>query len=258
MAHAELASSLILTLSFAVAAGLVGSFALMKRMLLAGDVISHLALPGLGLAFLMGWNPLVGGACSLFAGTLLIAQLQKRTGLTTDAMIGVTFAGSLAIGSALTPESDLVDALFGKFQQLSTGMFFAGMAAVLLIIAFVFLYREQLVLSVFSPELAAATGVKLNSLNLLFLLMFSLTVLVGLRFMGALLAGALIMVPAAIGRRLASDLTGFLWASCLASVLSVAIGFGLGNYMFPRLNLGPAATIAATALFGLSLLRRQR
>jgi ABC-type Mn2+/Zn2+ transport system permease subunit len=54
--------AIILALLFAVAAGLVGSFALMKRMLLASDVISHVALPGIGLAFLFGFNPLLGGA----------------------------------------------------------------------------------------------------------------------------------------------------------------------------------------------------
>lgn len=256
MMHSDQIYSIVLALLFAVAAGLVGSFALMKRMLLAGDVISHLALPGLGLAFLLGWNPLLGGACSLFAGTLLIAQLQKKSGLSADAMIGVVFAGSLAIGAALTPEEDLVDALFGKFQQLSFLTFSAGLIAVLLIILFVFRFREQLVLSLFSPELAAATGVKLNRLNLCFLLVFSLTVLVGLRFMGALLAGALIMVPSTIGRRLSSNLSGFLLASSLASVTAVALGFVLSPYLFRGVSLGPATTIVATALFGLSLLRK--
>jgi ABC-type Mn2+/Zn2+ transport system permease subunit len=256
MFHAELIYSVVLALLFAVAAGLVGSFALMKRMLLAGDVISHLALPGLGLAFMLGWNPLLGGACSLFAGTVLIAELQKKTKLTTDAMIGVVFAGSLAIGAALTPEADLIDALFGKFQQLSALTFAAGLIAIVVIILFVFRFREQLVLSVFSPELAAATGVRVNRLNLCFLLVFSLVVLVGLRFMGALLAGALIMVPSATGRRLANDLSGFLLASSVTSVIAVALGFILSGYVFKSVGLGPATTIVAAALFGASLLRK--
>lgn len=70
--------SVILALLFAITAGLVGSFALMKRMLLAGDVISHIALPGLGLAFLLNFSPLLGGGTTLFLGTLLVWQLQKR------------------------------------------------------------------------------------------------------------------------------------------------------------------------------------
>lgn len=254
--HAGDFYSAIVALLFAIAAGLIGSFALMKRMLLAGDVISHLALPGLGLALMLHFNPIVGGACTLFAGTLLVAQLQKKTGMATDAMIGVAFATSLAIGAALTPEEDLVDALFGKFQQLSIWTFFIGLLAVLLIIVFVFRFREELVLSLFSPELAAATGVKLNRLNLFFLLTFSLTVLVGLRFMGALLAGALIMLPAAIGRRLSASLSGFLWTSCASSVIAVALGFLLTTLVFPTLSLGPAMTLVSAGLFGISLLRR--
>ena len=141
--------AILLTLLFAVAAGLVGSFALMKRMILAGDVISHLALPGLGLAFMLHFQPLAGGACSLFLGTLLVAQLQKRTGLSTDAMIAVVFAASLAIGAALTPEEDLVEALFGKFQQLSFPMFLGGLAAAAVIVLFVFRLKDQLVLGLF-------------------------------------------------------------------------------------------------------------
>jgi zinc transport system permease protein len=256
MNHAGDIYSVILALLFAAAAGLVGSFALMKRMLLAGDVISHLALPGLGLAFMLHFHPLVGAACSLFAGTVLIAQLQKRTGLATEAMIGVVFAGSLAIGAALTPQEDLVEALFGKFEQLSVLGFILGLAAVLLIIFFVFRFRDELILSLFSPELAAATGVKLNRINISFLLVFSLTVLVGLRFMGALLAGSLIMVPAALGRRLSNNLSGFLLASSASSMVAVALGFALNAYIFRGLGLGLTTTIAATVLFGMSLLRK--
>jgi len=244
---------IILALLFAVAAGLVGSFALMKRMILAGDVISHVALPGLGLAFLLHFNPMLGGAATLFLGTLLIWQLQKKTELATEVAIGVVFAGSLAIGAALTPQEDLVDALFGKFEQLSATTFLIGVFAVLLIIFFILRFKDVLILNLFSPELAAATGVKLNRLNLLFLLVFSLTVLVGLRFMGALLAGALIIIPAATGRRLARSLSHLLIASSLVSLLAVGIGFLLKAYVLQALSLGPIIGIVSALLFGLSL-----
>ena len=247
---------ILLALLFAVAAGLVGSFALMKRMLLASDVISHVALPGLGLAFLLGFNPLLGGGATLFLGTLLIWHLQRKTGLATEAMIGVVFAGSLAIGAALTPQEDLVEALFGRFQALSLFMFLLGTVAVLLIIFVIFRFKEQLLLTLFSPELAAATSVRLDRLNLYFLLVFSLTVLVGLRFMGALLAGALIIVPATTGRRLASNVSHFLLGSCLASVAAVGSGFLITAFLLPRFSLGPVVVIVSALLFALSLLKK--
>jgi len=248
--------AVVLALLFAVAAGLVGSFALMKRMLLASDVISHVALPGLGLAFLYGFNPLIGGAATLLLGTLLIWQLQKKTGLATDAMIGVVFAGSVAIGAVLTPKEDLVEALFGRFQDLSLPAFLLGVGAVLAIILVLFRFKDELILGLFAPELAAATGVKLDRLNLYFLLVFSLAVLVGLRFLGALLAGSLIIIPAATGRRLTSDLPRFLLVSCLASVAAVGLGFAVTRYLLPQFSPGPLIVIISAGLFILSLLKK--
>jgi zinc transport system permease protein len=247
---------ILLALLFAVAAGLVGSFALMKRMLLASDVISHVALPGIGVALLFGFNPLLGGAATLFLGTLLIWQLQRKTGLATEAMIGVVFAASLAIGAALTPQEDLVEALFGRFQMVSLFAFLLGTAAVLLIIFVIFRFKEQLLLSLFSPELAAATSVRLDRLNLIFLLTFSLTVLVGLRFMGALLAGALVIIPATTGRRLASNVSHFLLASCLVSVAATGLGFLITAVALPRSSPGPIVVIISAFLFVLSLFKK--
>jgi ABC-type Mn2+/Zn2+ transport system permease subunit len=112
--------------------------------------------------------------------------------------LGVVFAGSLAVGAALTPKEDLVEALFGSFQTLSLGAFLIGSAAVLLIIfIFVIRFKEQLLLGLFSPDLAAAAGVRLERLNLSFLLVFTLTVPVGLRSMGAFVTLSPVCVPTA-------------------------------------------------------------
>ncbi|MEK7094111.1 MAG: metal ABC transporter permease, partial [Patescibacteria group bacterium] len=208
--------AIVLALAVAVAAGLVGSFALMKRMSLAGDVISHIALPGLGLAFLFNTNPLVGGSIALFFGTLVIWQLQKSSNLSTETTIGVIFVASVAIGTLLTPEEELIEALFGGFAPLDTTGFLLGLGAVAIIISFILAYKDQLILSLFSPELATTNGININRLNLFYLLIFSLTILVALQFLGALLVGALIIVPAAIGRQLTHTLGAFLTASSIA------------------------------------------
>ncbi|HYX29747.1 MAG TPA: metal ABC transporter permease [Pyrinomonadaceae bacterium] len=257
--------SIVLILLTALAAGLVGSFTLMKRMSLAGDVVSHIALPGLGLALLFGFSPLLGAAIALLLGTFLIWHLQKSSTLTTDVAIGVIFTAALAIGTVLTPSDDLIEALFGGFQNLNMTWFVAGLIAVTIIVAFVLTFRHRLILSLFSPELAAATGVNVSRLNLYFLLTFSLTVLLGVRFLGALLVGALIIVPAATGRQLTHTLRAFLITSSIASVLSVALGLAISRLqphftvgrVTLNLALGPAIIGVATVLFLLSLLRKK-
>ena len=257
--------SLILMLLTALAAGLVGSFALMKRMSLAGDVVSHIALPGLGLALLFHINPLIGAAAALFLGTILIWHLQEGGTLTTDVAIGVIFTAALAIGTLVTPSEDLIEALFGGFLSLNLVWFLLGVVAVAVIVWFTFRFRYQLILSLFSPELAAVSGVNVSRLNLYFLLAFSLTVLLGLRFLGALLVGALIIVPAAIGRQLTHTLTKFLFTSSVASALSVGVGFFISR-LYPHItigkatvNLAPGPTIisVATLFFLFSLLRKK-
>jgi ABC-type Mn2+/Zn2+ transport system permease subunit len=256
--NASLLYALLLALLFALAAGLIGCFALMKRMLLASDVISHLALPGLGAAFLFRVNPLAGGAATLFLGTLLIWQLQKKTGLAADAAIGVVFAAALAIGAAITPREDLVQALFGSFQQLSLAGFLLGFAAVVFVVVFIALIQDQLTLALFSPEMAAATGVNVRRTDLYFLLAFSLTVLVGLRYMGALLSSTLIIIPAATARQFTDRVSRFLFVSAAVSLLSVSIGFALGMLVFKTSTPGPITVIVAIAFFCLSLLRKAR
>src|SRR6266498_2619569 len=228
--------SIVLVLLTALAAGLVGSFALMKRMSLAGDVISHVALPGLGIALLLHFNPLIGAAATLLIGTILIWRLQQGRTLTTDVAIGVIFTAALAIGTLVTPSEDLIEALFGGFQSLTLPWFLLGLLAVLSIISFIWLFRHKLILALFSPELAAVTGINVARLDLYYLLIFSLTVLLGLRFLGALLVGALIIIPAAIGRQLTHTLNAFLLTSSLASVLSVALGFTLSRF-YPHITI---------------------
>ncbi len=252
--------ALVLAVLFALAAGLVGSFALSKRILLASDVLSHLALPGMGLAMLLGFTRhwIVGGGVTLIVGTLLVWKLQQRAALAADAAIGVVFATSLALGALLTPKADMLEALFGSFQPLSLAEFLLGAATAVLILFALYRLRHRLVLSLFSPELAAATGVNLPRLELYFLLLFSLTVLVALPFMGALLASALVILPAATGRRFSSSFSQFLAASIVASVVSVVAGFAIGQRLFPRMGLGPIIALVAGALFLASLALGER
>lgn len=74
MIPTELLYSFVLAAFTAIASGLVGSFALMRRMTLAGDALSHVALPGIGLALLYSYNPVLGGALTLLFGVLIVLR----------------------------------------------------------------------------------------------------------------------------------------------------------------------------------------
>jgi ABC-type Mn2+/Zn2+ transport system permease subunit len=75
------AAALALPVAMAVAAGLVGCFVVMRGMALASDALSHVALPGIGVALALGLHPLLGAAAMLFFGALLVWGLERRTRL---------------------------------------------------------------------------------------------------------------------------------------------------------------------------------
>jgi ABC-type Mn2+/Zn2+ transport system permease subunit len=240
----------------AAAAGLVGVFAIMRRMTLAADAISHIALPGLGIAFLVQVNPLVGGAAALLIGAFIIWGIELRTKIATETVTGVIFSASLAIGSILTPEGELIDTLFGDVGKLTSVSAVVGLAAALVVAALVLGLKERLTLALVSDDLARTSGLNVARLNLVYLLLFVGTVLLGLNFLGILLMGSLIIVPAAASKNLAWSFTADLLISPLIAAVSVMAGLLLAAQF--DLPLGPAIVSVAAAIFFASLLLRRR
>src|SRR5881392_299968 len=103
------AEALLLSAAMAVAAGLIGCFAVMRRMALAGDALSHVALPGIGIALALHIHPLFGAVAMLVFGGLLVWGLEERARVATETLIGVVFSLALAVGSMLTSREDLID-----------------------------------------------------------------------------------------------------------------------------------------------------
>ena len=247
--------SLALSGLMAVAAGLMGSFAVMRRMVLAADPISHIALPGIGIALILRINPLWGALGLLLLGAVLIWAVERRIRIATEVVIGVTFAVALAIGSIITSGEELIDALLGAPGTLTPPEVAFGIAGSLVVIVFVLRARNALIVRLVSPEIALTSAVNVARLDLYFLLAFALTIGLGLRFLGVLLMGSLIIIPAAIARRFARSLGTMLTISVATAVCSTIAG----AYVASRAGRpsGPYIVIVAGGLFFLSLLRRR-
>lgn len=245
-----------LSIAMAAAAGLVGCFAIMRRMSLAADPLSHVALPGVGVALALGIHPLFGAAAMLFFGALLIWALERKTRLATETVIGVVFSAALAAGSLMSSGEALIEALFGGPGRITLGELTFGVPAALAVVFFVLKWKSRLVLIVVSPEIARTSGIDVARLELLFLETFALTIALGLRYLGALLMGSLIIIPAATAKRMARTLTGMLvWAVAIA-VVDTVLGTALARLI--HRPTGPVIISVGTGLFLLSLLRRQK
>jgi len=137
----------------------------------------------------------------------------------------------------------------GRAWQVGNGL---GIAMASAIIVFIITSRNKLIVAFVSPDVARTAGIDVRWLDLLYLEAFALTIALGLRFLGVLLMGALIIVPAASGRRLAGSLSAMLWITVTISVTSTLIGTWIGLELHRQ--TGPLIVLVATGIFLLSLL----
>jgi ABC-type Mn2+/Zn2+ transport system permease subunit len=244
----------LLSVAMAVASGLVGCFAVMRRMALAADALSHVALPGIGVVLALQIHPIFGAVTMLFFGALLVWALEERTRAATETVIGVVFSAALAVGSLMTSGEDLIEALFGGAGVLSWPEIVFGVVAAGAIVVFMVAQRNRLIIMLVSPDVARTAGIDVRRLNLLYLETFALTIALGLRYLGVLLMGALIIIPAATAKRLARNLNGMLSVAVALAVVAATVGTGLAAWL--HRETGPLIVTVAATTFLVSLFRR--
>jgi ABC-type Mn2+/Zn2+ transport system permease subunit len=223
-------------------------------MSLAADPLSHVALPGIGIALALHIHPVFGAVVMLAFGALLVWALQDRSRATTESAIGVLFSAALAIGSIMTTGEDLIEALFGGAGALSWPEKVFGLSIASAIVLFILISKSSLVIMMVSPDVARTAGINVRRLDLLYLEAFALTIGLGLRYLGVLLMGALIIIPAVTAKRLSHGLNSMLGFSVALSVLSTALGSAIAAHR--HREAGPIIVLVATGLFVLSLLAR--
>jgi ABC-type Mn2+/Zn2+ transport system permease subunit len=246
-------SSLIVCAAMAVAAGLVGCLAVMRRMTLAADAFSHVALPGIGLALVLRLNPLIGALLALLAGSVLIWAIEGRTKISTEAITGVVFSVALAIGALTTTGEELIDALFGAPGSITTTETVFGLVAAFAVAVFILKARDRLLISLVSGDVAIASGIGVRRLQLSFLVGFAVTVALGMRYLGVLLMGSLIIIPATVAKRVARSIDGMFAVAVGVALLSTLGGNMLA--VWAHRPSGPMIVALAGGLFFLSLLK---
>ena len=102
---------ILVAATVAASASLLGSFAILKRMALVGDALSHVALPGMALALFFKINPFLGAVVFLGVTVAGIWLVEYKSSLPLETIVGVFFTASLALGALIMPEHELIEAL---------------------------------------------------------------------------------------------------------------------------------------------------
>jgi zinc transport system permease protein len=248
--------SLIVGIAVGAASGFLGAFMILKRMALVGDALTHVALPGIGLALILGINPFIGAFAVLFVAMLLVWKLEQRTDLPVETLVGIFFASGMAIGILITPDLELYHALFG---DISTVKVIDGISALIIagvVFAVIAKISDKMLMGIISEDLAISSGIKTRKLNFIFLLLIITVVALGVKVVGSLLMGGLVIIPAAAARNISRSFRQYAFWSAVFGFLSA----GIGIYSAKLLSVppGPAVILSSAAFFLISLALKRR
>ena len=249
-----------------IVAGALGSFAVLRRQSLLGDAMSHAALPGIALAFLLTGSkaPLVlvlGAALAGWLGTLVVMAVVRATRVKYDSALGIVlsvfFGSGLVLLTLVQRRPDAAQAgldrfLFGQAASLLERELVTMAALGGLVLLVTALLWKELKLLTFDPDFAASLGFSLRRLDVVLTALLVVAIVVGLQTVGVVLMSAMVVAPAAAARQ---------WTDRLGAMVLLAAAFGalagvagaVASSEASRLPTGPTIVLCAGAVVVVSL-----
>ncbi|RMU83008.1 Zinc transporter [Pseudomonas savastanoi pv. phaseolicola] len=253
--------ALLAGVALAVVAGPLGSFVVWRRMAYFGDTLSHAALLGVALGFLLDISPTIAVTVGCLLLAVLLVTLQQRQPLASDTLLGILAPSTLSLGLVVLSfmhevRIDLMAYLFGDLLAISPadlGWILGGSTLVLVLI--VALWRPLLAMTV-HEELARVEGLPVATLRMTLMLLIAVVIAVAMKIVGVLLITSLLIIPAAAAQRHARSPEQMALGASLLGVIAVCAGLSLS--WFKDTPAGPSIVVSAAALFLLSFVLSRR
>jgi zinc transport system permease protein len=231
-----------------IALGLIlpflGVFVTLRRMSFFGDGIAHATLAGVAIGIITGVSPFFAalGIGALFGAGVYL--LERKTDISSDALIGVLFTGGLALGIVLISwqqgyQPELLSFLFGSILSVSTQDLSVILGFSALIVLALLMLLRQLTLLALDKESAWLYGVRTEFLDFFFYVLLSVTIVLGVKLLGIVLVSALLIIPPTVAKLLAPSFKTLIGGSVLAGEFFIVLGLLLSYF----LDLPSGATI---------------
>ncbi len=239
-----------------IVCAVVGTYVVLRGIAFIGDAIAHAGFPGVVVAYLLGIPLYIGAAVAAIGTALAIGVVTRRAGIRQDTAIGVLFAGTFAVGVFLFSAiegyvADLFGFLFGNVLAIGP----ADLVALLVlgggVLVTVAILWKELLYATFDPLGAAASGIKVEWLEYLFLTLVALTIVVSLQAVGIILVVAMLVTPAATAQLLAVRFTRMMLLAAAVGVVSAVIGLYLSYWL--DVASGATIVLVQTSMFALAL-----
>lgn len=232
-----------------IIAPLIGFFLVVRRFSLLVDTLAHISLIGVAGGLLVNASPLIGAVVASALAGVGMEKLRQNKRLFSESIMAIFLSGSLAltlvlfsIGSGLGVS--ILNYLFGSITTVSSQELWAITGVGSIVLFTVALYRKKLFLISYDEELAKVNGMNTSLYNYLLMALVGITVALAIRVVGALLIGALVVIPVVSAIQWGYGFSKTMIISVIMSFFSVVIGIYSSFY----LDLPSSATIVVILL----------
>ena len=235
-------------------ASLLGVSLVLKRYSMIGDGLSHVSFGALSIALAMGWSPLKVSIPVVVLAAFFLLRITENSRIKSDAAIAMISASSLAIGIIVTSlttgmTTDVSSYMFGSILAMTKED--VALSAVLCIIVlglFVLCYNQVFAVT-FDENFAKATGVNVSAYNMLISVLTAVTIVLGMRMMGAMLISSLVIFPCLTSMRVFKSFTSVVVSSGILSLVCFLLGM-MASYQFST-PAGASVVVVNLIAFGL-------
>jgi manganese/zinc/iron transport system permease protein len=249
-----------------IVSGVLGCFAVLRKQGLLGDTLSHAALPGVCLAYMLTGSKaplvlLIGAGLAGWLGTLLILYIVRETRISEDSALGIVLSTFFSLGIVLLTfilrsndanQAGLDKYLFGQAAALVEShvitMALLGGAALFIVALF---YKEFKLLT-FDADFAGSLGFNTQRLNVILTSLIVVAVVIGLQTVGVVLMAAMLIGPAVAARQWTNRLSIMIGLAALFGALAGVMG-ALLSVSQAHLPTGPMVILSLTAIVLFSL-----
>lgn len=221
--------AIIVGVLVSLCASLLGVSLVLKRYSMIGDGLSHVGFCSLAVATAFNFAPLMVSLPIVTLCAFLLLRLRENSKIKGDSAIGLISSGSLAVGVMIVSmttgmNTDVCNYMFGSILSLSTAdTLLSIILSIVVLIMFVLFYNKIFAVT-FDESFALATGIKVNRYNMILALLTAVTIVLGMRMMGALLISSLIVFPALSSMRIFHKFKSVVISSGIVSIVCFIIG----------------------------------
>src|SRR4030042_6542776 len=167
-----------------------------------GAGISHAALGGVAIGFFTGINPTITAIFYCIAVAIGIELVSRKGKVSEDVSIGIFFAASMALGIVLISLAkkynvDLFGYLFGNILAITDGEVILSLFVAVVAIGVIVLFLKEIFMTTYNEEIARASGISVKTINILFLVDLSVSIVIAMKIVGIILISALLVIPGA-------------------------------------------------------------